>query len=202
MIVRKRGPVISISGLVLVIISLSIALSVVPNNLSEINNFSDSLFEGMFDDISDETQIMSGDSTYFSYSVFSSDVSLMWGIRIVDYQPGDKLSIHISNIFGDSFGDFIQNDSILFEVLEISKSDTLNLEIKNTGTRNVIVVAMFSEDPENFDPLTNSDSSTLNMIMFLAFSGFLLILGIIISIIGIIVILVDLKNNQNNKRSY
>ncbi len=202
MIVRKRGPVISISGLVLVIISLSIALSVVPNNLSEINNFSDSLFEGMFDDISDETQIMSGDSTYFSYSVFSSDVSLMWGIRIVDYQPGDKLSIHISNIFGDSFGDFIQNDSILFEVLEISKSDTLNLEIKNIGTRNVRVVTMFSEDPENFDPLTNSDSLTLNIVMFLALSGFLLILGIIISIIGTAVILVDLKNNQNNKRSY
>ena len=202
MIVKKRGPIISIFGLILVIISLSIASSIVPNNISEINSFSDSLFEGMFDEISDETQIMSGDSGYFSYSTFSSDAPLMWGVRIVDYQPGDKLSIHISNIFDDSFGDFVQNDPIYFGTLEISNSDTLNLEIKNIGSRNVRVIAMFSEDKENFDPLTNSGSQTMNVIMFLALFGFLLILGIIISIIGTIVILVDLKNNQNNKRSY
>ncbi|QLH06278.1 hypothetical protein [Nitrosopumilus ureiphilus] len=199
---KKRGPIISISGLVLVVISLSIASSIVPNNISEINNFSDSLLEGMFNEITDEIQIMSGDSTSFSYSTFSSDVSLMWGIGIVDYQPGDKLSINISNIFGDDYGDFIQNNPILFEMLEIPQSDTLNLEVKNIGTRNVNVVAMFSEDPDNFDPLSNSDSSTMNVVLVLAISGFLLILGIIISVIGTIVMLVDLKNNQNNKRSY
>ena len=202
MIVKKRGPMIFIFGLILIIISLSIASSIVPTNISEINNFSDSLFEGMFDEISDEIQIMSGDSGYFSYSTFSSDAPLMWGIRIVDYQPGDKLSIHISNIYDDSFGDFIQNDPILFGTLEISNSDTLNFEIKNVGSRNIRVVAMFSEDRENFDPLTNSNSQNMNVVMFLAFSGFLLILGMIISIIGTIVILLDLKNNQNNKRSY
>jgi hypothetical protein len=202
MIVKKRGPIISISGLVLIIISLSIASSIVPNDISEINNFSNSLFEEMFDEITNEIQIMPGDSTYFSYTTFSSDVPLLWGIRIVDYQPGDKLSIKLSNIFGDDYGDFIQNDPILFEILNISQSDTLNLEIKNIGTRNVNLIAMFSEDPDNFDPLSNSNSSGMNTVLVLAFSGFLLILGIIISIIGTIVILVDLKNNQGNKRSY
>jgi len=202
MIMKKRGPIISIIGLVLIVISLSVASSIVPSDISEITNFSNSLFEEMFDEITNEIQIMSGDSTYFSYSTFSSDVSLLWGIRIIDYQPGDKLSIKVSNIFGDDYGDFIQNDPILFEVLNISQSDTLNLEINNIGTRNVNVIAMFSEDPDNFDPLSNSDTSTLNTVLILAFSGFLLILGIIISIIGTIVILVDLKNNQANKRSY
>nr|WP_182130414.1 hypothetical protein [Nitrosopumilus sp. b3] len=198
---KKRGPIISIIGLGLIVISLSVASSIVPNNISEINNFSNSLFEEMFDEITDEIQIMPGDSTYFSYSIFSSDVPLLWGIRITDYHPSDKLSIKVSNIFGDDYGDFIQNDPILFEMLNIAQSDTLNLEIKNIGTRNVHVTAMFSEDPDNFDPLSNSDTS-MNTVLILAFSGFLLILGIIISVIGTTVILVDLKNNQGNKRSY
>lgn len=202
MILKKRGSIVSVTGLVFVLISLSIASSIVPNNISEINNFSDSLFEGMFDEISDEIQILPGDSAYFSYSTFSSDVQLMWGVRIVDYQPGNKLSINISNIYGADYGDFIQNESILFEMLEIYQSDTINLEVKNIGTENINVIAMFSEDPENSDPFSNSDSSNMNTILVLTLSGFLLILGIIISVIGTIVILVDLKNNQNNKRSY
>jgi len=201
MIIKKRGPVISMIGLVSVVISLSIASSVVPNDVSEINHFSDSLLEEMFDEISNEIQIMPGDSAYFSHSVSSSDV-LMWGVRIVDYQSGDKLSINISNIYGDDYDVFLQNESILFEMLKITQSDVVNLEVKNIGTRNVNVIAMFSEDPENSDPFSNADSSTMNMVLVLAFSGFLLLLGVIISVIGTIVLLVDLKNNQNNKRSY
>ena len=201
MIIKKRGPIISIIGLILVAISLSIASSIVPNNISEINNFSDLLFEGMFDEVSNEIQILPDDSAYFSHSISSSDV-LLWGIRIIDYQPGDKLSINISNIYGDDYGVFLQNEPVLFEMLKIAQSDTVNLEVKNIGTRNVDVVAMFSEDPENSDPLSNADSSTMNVVLVLALSGFLLILGIIISVIGTIVLLVDLKNNQNNKRSY
>ncbi len=202
MVVMKRGLIISMSGLALVITSLSIASSIVPDDISEINNFSNSLFEEMFDEITDEIQLIPGDSAYFSYGVFSSDVQLLWGVKIIDYQPGDKLLIKFSNIFGDDYGDFVQNDPVFFEVLNISQSDTLNLEIKNIGTRNVNVIAMFSEDPDDFDPLSNSDSSTMNTMLILALSGFVLILGIIISIIGTIVILVDLKNNQGNKRSY
>ncbi|MDH3279367.1 MAG: hypothetical protein OEL84_11550 [Nitrosopumilus sp.] len=198
---KKRGPIISIIGLILVAISLSIASSIVPNNISEINNFFDLLFEGMFDEISNEIQILPDDSAYFSHSISSSDV-LLWGIRIIDYQPGDKLSINISNIYGDDYGVFLQNEPVLFEMLKIAQSDTVNLEVKNIGTRNVDVVAMFSEDPENSDPLSNADSSTMNVVLVLALSGFLLILGIIISVIGTIVLLIDLKNNQNNKRSY
>ena len=202
MIVNKRGPIVSVVGLSLVIISLSIASYIVPSNISEINRFSDSLFEGMFNQISDQIQILPGDSNYFSYSTFSSDVPLLWGVRIVDYESGDKLSINISNIFGDDFGEFIQDDPVFFDRLEITQSDTLNIEVKNIGTRNVNVIAMFSEEPENNDPFLNTDSSTMNMIFLLALSGFLLILGIIISLIGVIVFLVDVKNIQNNKRNY
>ncbi|MBI1662506.1 MAG: hypothetical protein IS860_03225 [Nitrosopumilus sp.] len=200
---KKRGPIIFASGIVLVMISLSIAVYAVPTNVTGPGDFAvSSLFEGMFDEISSEIQIMSDDSAYFSYTTYSSDVPLLWGIQILDYQAGDELSITISNIFGDSYGTFVQDEPILFEVLQISQSDTLNLEIQNLGARDVTVVAMFSEDPENSEALTNPDSPVMNMVLPLMISGFLLILGIIVSIIGVIVILVDLKNNQDNKRNY
>jgi len=200
---NKRGSIIVIVGVVMIALSLSIAASVVPSNIVDSNDFTvSSMFEGMFDEISNEIQIMPGDSAYVSYSVSSSNIPLLWGVQIVNYQSGDRLSINISNIFGDSYGEFVQDEPILFEVLEITQSDTLNLEIQNLGTRNVNVVTMFSEDPENSDALSDPDSPVMNMILPLILSGILLLLGIVISIIGIIIIFVDWKNNQNNKRNY
>ena len=200
---KKRGPIITISGIVLVIISLSIATSAIPTNVTGPGDFFvSSLFEEMFDDISDEIQIMPGDSSQFSYTTYSSDVPILWGIQIVDYQAGDELTISISNIFGDDYGTFIQDEPILFDALQISQSDTLNLEITNLGTRDVTIIIMFSEDPENSEALTNPDSPVMSMVVPLMVSGILLILGISVLIIGVIVILVDLKNNYDNKRNY
>lgn len=73
-----------------------------------------SLFEGMFE-LSDEIQILPGYYAYFSYNTFSSNVPLMWEVRMIDYQPSDKLSINISNIYGDDYGDFIQNDPVFLK---------------------------------------------------------------------------------------
>ncbi len=200
---NERGPIITIIGIVLVIISLSIAVSVVPSSVAGTGDlYVSSLLEGMFSFVSDEIQIVPGDFAYVSYSTFLSDVPLLWGIQIVDYQSGDSLSIKISNIFGDDYGEFVLDEPILFEILQITQSDTLNLEIKNLGSRNVIVIAMFSEDPENSNAFSNPNSPVMDMILPLAISGVLLILGILILIIGIIVILVDWKNNQNSKRNY
>ena len=200
---KKRGPIIAISGIVLVIISLSIATSAIPTNVTGPGDFFvSSLFEEMFDEISNEIGIMPGDSAHFSYTTYSSDVPILWGIQIIDYQAGDELSIKISNIFGDDYGAFIQDEPILFEALQISQSDTLNLEITNLGTRDVTIITMFSEDPENSEAFTNPDSPVVSMVVPLMISGILLILGITVSIIGVIVILVDLKNNYDNKRNY
>ncbi|MFQ5497277.1 MAG: hypothetical protein ACE5DU_05260 [Nitrosopumilus sp.] len=199
----KRGPIIAISGLVLVLVSLSIAMSVVPSDLGGSDNMViSSLFEEMFDKITNEILIKSGDTQFVPYSTISSDVSLLWGIQIIDYVSGDKLLIKISNIFGDNYGEFTQNEPIFFQMLEMTQSDTLNLEIHNLGTRDVSIIAVFSEDPENSDTFSNPNSTVMNIILPLAISGILLIIGFIILIIGVIVILMDLKNNQNNKRNY
>jgi hypothetical protein len=34
---------------------------------------------------------------------------------MIDYQPSDKLSINILNIYGDDYGDFIQNDPVFLK---------------------------------------------------------------------------------------
>ena len=200
---KKYGPIIALVGLGLILISLLIAISSVPSNISEDETFLvSSLFEGMFDDVSETFQIMPGDVIYTSYTTSLSDVPLLWGIQIIDYQYGDMLYIQISNIFGDSYGKFIQNDSVLFTTTIIDQSDTLNFQIENTGTRIIDTVVMFSEDPKNSDAFSNPNSPMMDMLLPLIISGFLTILGIIILLIGIIVTILDLKNKLDNKRNY
>jgi len=199
---NKKGIIISIIGILLIMISLSIATLSIPSSISKSDNFSvPLLFEGMFDDVSNEVEIMPGNSAYFSYSISSSNIPLMWGIQIIDYQSRDKLSIKISNIFDDDYGTFIQDEPILFEVLEITTSDTLNFEIENIGVEDVHVVMMFSEDPENSDALSNPNSPVMKMIFPLLVSGILVILGLVVLIVGLLVIFLDWKNYQN-KRNY
>ena len=199
---KKRGPIIGIFGLILIIVSLYIMISVFPSNITDRGDFYiPSMFEGMFDQISDNIQIMPGESGYFSYSTKSSNVSLLWGVQVVDYRDGDKLSVSISNIYGDEYGVFSQDGPIIFEMLEITQSDTLNFEIQNRGSRIINVVVMLSEDPDNSDALSNPNSPFMNKIMPLAISGILVILGIITLLIGVILSFIDWKN-KNNKRNF
>ena len=200
---KKYGPIIALVGFGLILISLLIAISSVPSNISEDETFLvSSLFEGMFDDVSETFQIMPGDVIYTSYTTSLSDVPLLWGIQIIDYQYGDMLYIQISNIFGDSYGEFIQNDSVLFTTTMVDQSDTLNFQIENTGTRIIDTVVMFSEDPKNSDAFSNPNSPMMDMLLPLIISGFLTILGIIILLLGIIVTILDLKNKLDNDRNY
>jgi hypothetical protein len=200
---NNRGSIIAFVGFGMIVVSLVIAISAVPSDIPESDTFLiSSLFDGLFDDVSEPFQIMPGNVIYTSYSTYLSDVSLLWGIQIIDYQNGDKLLINISNIFGDSYGKFVQSDSVVFERIFVEQSDTLNFEIKNIGNQDIDFVIMFTEDPENSDIFLNSNSSAMQMVVPLMISGFMLILGIIIIIIGIIIIIVDLKNNFKNKRNY
>ena len=200
---KKRGLIIVIVGLVLVGVSLTVASSAIPSNVTGPDDLSMvTMFDGMFDEVTDELQIMPGESTYVSYGTSSYNSPLLWGIQMTEYKIGDMLSISISNIFEDSYGEYVQSEPILFEMIEAVESDTLNFEIKNIGQNTIYVIVMFSEDPENSDALSNPNSPLMNMVLPLLISGFLLILGIIISIVGTIVVLIDLKNNLDNKRNY
>ena len=200
---KKRGLFITIVGLVLIGISLSIATSIVPSTITGPNDLSmAAMFEEMFDEVTTEIQIMPGEFVYVSYDASIYNAPLLWGIQIIDYESGDVLSINISNIFGDDYGELVISEPILFEVLEIVQSDSLTFEIKNIGPRTTNVVVMFSEDPENSDALSNPNSPIMDMVTSLLISGFLLMVGIILSIIGVLILLVDLKNNLDNKRNF
>ncbi len=200
---NKRGPIITFVGFTMIFVSLIVAISAVPSNIPESDTLLiSSLFEGIFDDVSEPFSVMPGSIVYASYSTYVSDIPLLWGIQIIDYQNGDKLSVNIENIFGDSYGNYIQSDSVLFERIFVQQSDTINFEIKNTGSREVDFVIMFTEDPDNSDVFSNTDSSIMDMVVPLMVSGFLLILGIIIVLIGIIIILIDLKNSFENKKNF
>ena len=200
---NKRGPIIVFVGFTIIFVSLIVAISVVPSDISESDTFLiSSLFEGMFDNLSEPFQIMPGNIVYTSYSTSLSDVPLLWGIQIIDYQYPDKLSINVSNIFDDSYGEFIQDDSILFNTILIEQSDTLNFQIENIGPRTVDVIVMFSEDSDNSDGISNPNSPMMDMILPLMISGFLLISGIFILIIGIVVTILELKKFLENKKNY
>ena len=201
---KKRGPIIGISGLFLIIASLLIIVSVFPtSNVTGNNDFyAPSMFEGMFNQVSDDISILPGGTGYFSYSTKSSNIPLLWGVQIINYRDGDNISISISNIYGDEYGIFSQDGPIMFEVLEITKTDTLNFEIQNHGSSMIDVVVMLSEDPDNSNALSNSNSTFMNRVMPLAVSGILLILGIIVLLIGIVMSFIDWKNIQNNKRNF
>jgi len=201
---KKRGFIIGLSGMILIIISISIMISIFSSsNITDSDDFYvPSMFQGMFDKISDNIQISPGESGYFSYSATSSNIPLLWGVQIIDYNDGDKLSTSISNIYGDNYGVFSQGGPIIFEMLDITKSDTLNFEIKNLGPKIIHVVVMLSENYDHSNALSNPQSPFMNKIFPLAISGILLILGIITLLIGIILSLVDWKHTQNNKRNF
>jgi hypothetical protein len=194
---KKRGPIIGIFGLILIIGSLLTMTTIFSSSITRDDSYLPSMFEGMFSQISDNIQILPSDSGYFSYNTKSSNVPLLWGVQITDFQNGDKLSVSISNIYGDDYGVFSQDGPIIFEILEIHKSDTLNFEIKNHGSRMINVIVMLSEDPDNSDALSNPNSPFMNKILPLAISGILLIIGIIILLIGLILSLVDWKNKNS-----
>ena len=200
---NKRGPLVSFFGFSLILISLIVAVSSVPSELPKSESFLiSSLFEDMFDHVSEPFKIVPGNVIYTSFSTYDSDIPLLWGIQILNYQNGDELSVKISNIFGDSYGEYIQSDSVYFETVFVEQSDTLNFEIENIGFEDVEFVIMFAEDPENSESLTNPNSPIAEMIVPLIVSGILLIIGIIVIIVGIILILFDLKNNFKNKKNF
>lgn len=200
---NKRGPLVSFFGFSLILISLIVAVSSVPSELPKSESFLiSSLFEDMFDHVSEPFKIVPGNVIYTSFSTYDSDIPLLWGIQILNYQNGDELSVKISNIFGDSYGEYIQSDSVYFETVFVEQSDTLNFEIENIGFKDVEFVIMFAEDPENSESLRNPNSPIAEMIVPLIVSGILLIIGIIVIIVGIILILFDLKNNFKNKKNF
>jgi len=150
------------------------------------------ILEGMFDMTTDEIRITSGESVDIPYHITRTDMPMMWAVQIIDYRPGDRLSITPSDEFGDSrqYSVVSQNEEIKFEVLEPKSSDII-FSITNAGDDTIGVVLMIAEDPES--GAFNPDSPVMSLVVPLAVMGFMLLLGLIVMIVGVVIVIVDLR---------
>ena len=198
---KKRGPIIIIVGVVMIILAASIAYSVLPQEQSIGGDFFPSP-ENLFDNTSDKVTIDSGNVYTFSYTVHADKVPLMWGVHIINYQPNDNVGISITNIFGDKFGSFVDEDPIFIKSFDVSKADTYSFNVENKGNEPITVVMLFTENPEKSKALTDPNSPFVKNVIPLAQAGFLLIIGIIVVIVGIILSVIDWRKGKNQSSRY
>jgi hypothetical protein len=198
---KKRGPITLIVGVVMIILAASIAYSILPREQGIGGDFFPSP-ESLFDNVSDKVTIDAGNLYTFSYTVNTAKVPLMWGVHIINYQPNDNVGISITNIFGDKFGSFVDGDPIFIKSFDVSKADTYNFNVENKGKEPIVVVMLFTENPEKSKALTDPNSPFVKNIIPLAQAGFLLIIGIIVAIAGIILSVIDWRKGKNQSSRY
>ena len=195
----RRGLVIMIIGVVMIIATFAIAYSIMIPSAGVGENFFPSP-ENLFDSVTENQRIEAGTTFTFSHNTGTSQVPLMWGLHISDYQPDDKVSITISNIFGDKLGSFEEGDPIFIKSFMIPKVDTYSFNVENNGKNPITVAMMFTENPEKSKALTDPNSTFNKSIVPLAIAGVVLILGIIVLIVGIILSIVDWKKGKTQSR--
>jgi hypothetical protein len=196
----RRGSIVIIIGVVMIIATFATAYSImVPTMAGGGGSFFPSP-ENLFDSVTEKQRIEPGTTFTFSHTTEASKIPLMWGIHILDYQSDDKVSIVISNIFGDKFGSFDEEDPIFIKSFMIPKADSYNFNVENHGKNPITVVMMFTENPEKSKALTDPNSTFNKNIVPLAIAGVLLMLGIIVLIAGIILSIVDWKKGKNQSR--
>ncbi|MGI0101622.1 MAG: hypothetical protein ACREA7_03385 [Nitrosotalea sp.] len=198
---KKRGPIIMIIGVALIAVALITSYSIMERTglSSGTGRFFPSP-ENMFDEVSEKETIDPGNAYAFSHTTSSSQVPLMWGLYMTDYKSSDRVTINVTNIFGDKFGSFEDGEPIFIKSFMIPKVDTYSFNVENTGSSSVTVVTMFTEDPAKSKALTDPNSPFNRNIVPLAAAGFMLIIGIIAIIAGIILGVIDWKKNRNQSR--
>lgn len=193
---RRRGLLIAGTGAAIFGISFLVANSIVESNLvgPEAPDMS-SMFESMFNTVTDEIRVAPGDSVQVPYDIRASDKPTLWATHILDHRPGDSLLIVISDIFGDEHGRFVQKEEVKMDMVTAGQdAGALNFIITNTGDTTISVVAMFAEDPDSgmFDP----DSLVMSTMVPLAISATMLLVGLIVTVIGMAIFLIDLRRQQ------
>ena len=198
---KKRGPIILVAGIIMIVSAASIAYSIIPQEKENNGDFFPSP-ESLFDNVSDKVTIDAGNVYTFSHTVTTAEVPLMWGVHITDYNSDDIVGISISNIFGDKFGSFTESDPIFIKSFDVPKADTYNFNIENKGKQPVTVVMLFTENPEKSKALTDPNSPFVKNIIPLAEAGFLLIIGIVVVIVGAILTVMDWRKGKNQSSRY
>ena len=195
---RKRGIYIALGGLLIVFVSFLTAMTLVSNTGISNSEFSISeMMKGMFDEVTDKTQIDPEQTNTFSFDASSDVNTLFWGLQIMDYENDDSVSVSISNIYGDEFGTFGSDQPAFFETMKIKQPDIYSFNVKNTGHRPIHVVMMFTKNPEESKRFSGPNSPLTKTVLPIAAAGMLLIIGIISTIVGGIILVVDYKKKNS-----
>ena len=196
---KKRGVIVSLAGVAMLVISFSIAISILESSGISDNEFLlPDVLRDAFDQVSEKTQIQPGDTAYFSFDASSDTRTLLWGFQIMDSKMGEGLVISISNIYGDDFGQFTTNQPVFFETLEVTRSDVYNFNVENKGSDPVTLVMMFTENPDDSKSVINPNSPLGKSLLPLAASGTFFITGIVTTMAGIIIIIIDYRKNRSS----
>lgn len=194
---KKRGIYIAAGGVVMMVASFAVAMSIIDETGSLDGGFSlPDILEGMFDQVSEKTQINPGESVSFTFDASTGTTMLLWGIQVLDYQSGDEVSVSISNIYGDDFGSFSSDQPALFETMKIEKSDIYSFNVENKGARQITAVMMFTTNPEDSEKFSDPNSPLSKTLVPLAVSGIMLVVGILVVIIGVIIIIIDYRKKR------
>ncbi|CAE6504921.1 MAG: hypothetical protein QXE84_01495 [Candidatus Nitrosotenuis sp.] len=196
---NKRGIIVSVVGLLMIIGSFAIAASLLGSDGFDGEMSIPSLLEGMFDQVTDNTQLQPGESMSFEFDASQDTKNILWGMQITDYQSGDKVQVSITNIYGDKFGTFQSDQPAFFETLKITQSESLNFNVENKGSRTITFVMMFTKNPGENERFSDPDSPLNKTLVPLAAIGILLILGIIVVCAGVIITVFDYKKRQNSE---
>ena len=198
---KKRGPVVVITGAALIAIAFLLSYSILERAGSNLggNGFFPSP-ESMFDEVSEKETIEPGTTYTFSHTTSSSQVPLMWGLYITDYKSDNQAAINVTNMLGDKFGSYTEADPIFIKSFVIPKVDTYSFNVENTGSSSINVEMMFTENPEKSKALTDPNSPFNKNIVPLAAAGFMLIFGIIAIIAGIVLCVMDWRKSRNQSR--
>lgn len=195
---KKRGIYIAGGGALVIVISFAVATSIMQDYDMTQSGFSLSeMLEGMFDQVSTETQIWPGQTASFSFDATTDTTMVLWGMQILDYKNTDKTLVTISNIYGEDFGQFNVDQPAIFETLSIEKSDIYSFNVDNLGDRPITVVMMFTKNPGESEAFTDPNSPLSRTLVPLAVSGTLFIVGIIVVIVGIVIFVIDYRNRTS-----
>jgi hypothetical protein len=196
--IKKRGIYVVIGGAVMIVVAFAITMSIMEDQRFNRVGFSlPDILEGMFDQVSDKTQLSPGETAYFSFDASADTKMLFWGVQILDYQSGDSVLVSISNIYGDSFGQFNVDQPAFFDTMEIENYNSYNFNVENKAGKTITVVMMFTKNPQDSNVFSDPNSPLSKTLVPLAISGMLLIIGVIVVIAGVIIIIIDYKKRRS-----
>ncbi len=195
---KKRGIYVAVGGIVLVIAAFAITTSIMTDEGFDQDGFSlPDVLEGMFDVVSDETQLAPGQSASFPFDASEDTKMVLWGLQILDYESGDSVLVSVSNIYGDDFGNVGVDQPEIFETMETQGGASYNFNVENTSDRTITIVMMFTKNPQDSTAFSDPNSPLSKTLVPLAVSGALLIVGIIAVIVGVIIIIIDYKKRRS-----